>query len=121
MRLCTTQRAARGRGEARGSFFVLAMEKYGSSIPVQCPVPCLSLPEYEKVAHTMIPNNFVSLSRLFREEEIGSRMSAAFIAIPVTATVKEAMSLLIRQAAEIHNIAVLYSWMRAASSAALWS
>ena len=62
----------------------------------------------------MIPNNYMirnggaAPSRPFREEEIGSRMSAAFIAIPVTATVKEAMSQLIRQAAEIRNIAVLY-------------
>lgn len=41
-------------------------------------------------------------------EEIGSRMSANFVAIPSTASVKEAMSALIRQAAEKDNISTLY-------------
>lgn len=44
----------------------------------------------------------------FDEEEIGSRMSVNFIEIPDTATVKEAMSQLIRQAADKDNISVLY-------------
>lgn len=39
---------------------------------------------------------------------IASRMSANFIAIPDTATVKEAMSQLVRQAADNDNIATLY-------------
>lgn len=44
----------------------------------------------------------------FDEDEIGSRMSTNYIAIPDTATVKEAMSELVRQAAENDNIATLY-------------
>lgn len=48
------------------------------------------------------------LLRSFDDHEIGSRMSTNFIAIPDTATVKEAMSQLVRQAAENDNIATLY-------------
>lgn len=44
----------------------------------------------------------------FEDEEIGSRMSTNFIEIPDTATVKEAMSQLIRQAADNDNISTLY-------------
>lgn len=44
----------------------------------------------------------------FEEENIGSRMSTNFITIPENATVKEAMSSLIRQAAEHDHIATLY-------------
>lgn len=43
-----------------------------------------------------------------RRRTIASRMSANFIAIPDTATVKEAMSQLVRQAADRDNIATLY-------------
>lgn len=44
----------------------------------------------------------------FGEEMIGSRMSTNFIVISDTATVKEAMSQLVCQAAEHDNISVLY-------------
>lgn len=44
----------------------------------------------------------------FDEENIGSRMSTNFITIAENATVKEAMSSLIRQAAEHDHIATLY-------------
>lgn len=44
----------------------------------------------------------------FDETEIGSRMSTDFIRIPAAASVKEAMSELVRQAAEHHNISTLY-------------
>lgn len=44
----------------------------------------------------------------FGEEMIGSRMSTNFIAISDTASVKEAMSQLVCQAAEHDNISVLY-------------
>lgn len=44
----------------------------------------------------------------FEEENIGSRMSTNFITIPENATVKEAMSSLIHQAAEHDHIATLY-------------
>lgn len=50
----------------------------------------------------------LQLLRSFDEEEIGSRMSTNFIAISDTATVKEAMSQLITQAAHKDNISVLY-------------
>ena len=50
----------------------------------------------------------LSLIRSFEEDEIGSRMSTNYIAIPDSATVKEAMSELVRQAAENDNIATLY-------------
>lgn len=44
----------------------------------------------------------------FDEEEIGSRISTNYIELRDTATVKEAMSELVRQAAEHDNISVLY-------------
>ena len=50
----------------------------------------------------------IRLVSSFDEEEIGSKMSTNFIAIPDTATVKEAMSQLVRQAAEHDNISTLY-------------
>ncbi len=50
----------------------------------------------------------ISLIRSFDEDEIGSRMSTNFIEISDTATVKEAMSQLIKQAAENDNISTLY-------------
>lgn len=49
-----------------------------------------------------------ALPRVFPENEIGSRMSSNFIQIPDTATIKQAMSQLIRQAAEHDNISTLY-------------
>lgn len=50
----------------------------------------------------------ILLIRSFDEEEIGSRMSTNYVAISDAATVKEAMSELIRQAAENDNISMLY-------------
>lgn len=50
----------------------------------------------------------LSLLGSFDEEMIGSRMSTNFIEIPDTATVKEAMSQLVRQAADNDNISTLY-------------
>lgn len=50
----------------------------------------------------------INLIGSFAESEIGSRMSANFIEISDTATVKEAMSELVRQAAEHDNISDLY-------------
>lgn len=50
----------------------------------------------------------IQLIRSFDQEQIGSRMSTDFVAIPDTASVKEAMSSLVRQAAETDNISVLY-------------
>lgn len=44
----------------------------------------------------------------FDEDEIGNRMSTNLIRIPKTATVKEAMSELIRQAAENDHVSILY-------------
>ena len=50
----------------------------------------------------------IQLVSSFDEDEIGSKMSTNFIAIPDTATVKEAMSHLVKQAAENDNISPLY-------------
>lgn len=50
----------------------------------------------------------IGLIRSFGADEIGSRMSTNFIAIPAASGVKEAMSALIRQAAEHDNISTLY-------------
>lgn len=50
----------------------------------------------------------LSLIGSFDEDEIGSRISTNYIEIRDTATVKEAMSELIRQAAENDNISILY-------------
>ena len=44
----------------------------------------------------------------FPEEQIGSKMSTNFITIPQNATIKEAMSELVTQAAENDNISTLY-------------
>ncbi len=50
----------------------------------------------------------INLIRSFDEDAVGSRMSTNYIEIPDTATVKEAMSELIHQAAENDNISMLY-------------
>lgn len=50
----------------------------------------------------------IRLLSSFDEDEIGSKMSTNFIAIPDKSTIKEAMSELIRQAAENDNITTLY-------------
>lgn len=50
----------------------------------------------------------IRLISSFDEDEIGSKMSTNFIAILDTASVKEAMSELVRQAAENDNISILY-------------
>lgn len=50
----------------------------------------------------------LQLIRSFDQEQIGSRMSTDFVAIPDTASVKEAMSSLVRQAAQTDNISMLY-------------
>lgn len=44
----------------------------------------------------------------FNEDEIGSRMTTNYIEIPVNATVKQAMSLLVKQASENDNISTLF-------------
>lgn len=50
----------------------------------------------------------IKLLSSFDEDEIGSKMSTNFIVIPETSTIKEAMSELVRQAAENDNITTLY-------------
>ncbi len=50
----------------------------------------------------------INLFRSFDENEIGSKMSTNYIEIPYNATVKGAMSSLIKQAAENDNISILY-------------
>lgn len=50
----------------------------------------------------------IRLIRSFGPEQIGSRMTTDFVRIPRTASVKEAMSLLVRQAAQTDNISTLY-------------
>ncbi len=50
----------------------------------------------------------ISLIGSFEESAIGSKMSTDFIAIPENATIKEAMSQLVRQAAENNHISTLY-------------
>lgn len=50
----------------------------------------------------------IQLIRSFDQEQIGSRMSTDFVTISQTASVKEAMSSLIRQAAQTDNISMLY-------------
>lgn len=50
----------------------------------------------------------IGLIGTFDADEIGSRRSTNYIAIPDIATVKEAMSSLVRQAAEHDNISTLY-------------
>lgn len=52
--------------------------------------------------------NEIRLICSFDEEEIGSRMSTNYVELVDTATVKEAMSELVRQAAENDNISTLY-------------
>lgn len=70
----------------------------------------LSKQEREGLLSLMAPDTCreILLIRSFAEEQIGSRMSTDFVAIPDTASVKEAMSSLIRQAAETDNISILY-------------
>lgn len=50
----------------------------------------------------------ISLLSSFDEDEIGSRMSTNYIEIPENATIKSAMTELVRQAAENDNISTLY-------------
>ncbi len=50
----------------------------------------------------------IRLLSSFEEDEIGSRMSTNYIEIPETATIKGAMSELIRQAPENDNMSMLY-------------
>lgn len=50
----------------------------------------------------------IELIRSFSADEIGGRMSTNFVSIPDTASVKEAMSELIRQAADNDNVSTLY-------------
>ena len=50
----------------------------------------------------------IHLLRSFDEDEIGSEMSTNFIVIPDNLTIKEAMSELIRQAADNDNISTIY-------------
>ena len=50
----------------------------------------------------------IRLLTSFDEDEIGSKMSTNYIAIPHTASVKGAMSELVRQAAENDNISTIY-------------
>lgn len=71
-----------------------------------------ALPKEERIAllELLAPEvrRKISLICSFDENEIGSRMSTNYIAIPDQATVKEAMSQLVRQAAENDNISTLY-------------
>lgn len=50
----------------------------------------------------------LQLIRSFDQEQIGSRMSTDFVAISDAASIKEAMSSLVRQAARTDNISMLY-------------
>lgn len=50
----------------------------------------------------------ISMISSFDDDEIGSRMSTNFIEIKNTCTVKEAMSELVRQAADNDNVSVIY-------------
>lgn len=72
----------------------------------------LQLPKEERNSLTdlMSPElqSKINLLRSFDEDEIGSEMSTNFIVIQDTFTIKEAMSELIRQAAENDNISTLY-------------
>lgn len=52
--------------------------------------------------------NDLVLMASFDEEEIGSKMTTNYIVIPATATVKQAMSLLVSQASENDNISTLF-------------
>ncbi len=50
----------------------------------------------------------ISLIELFDEDEIGSKMSTNFIAVPETASVRQAMKTLVDKAAENDNISTIY-------------
>lgn len=72
----------------------------------------LALPKEERTSllELLSPDirNKINLIRSFDEDEIGSRISTNYIAIPDTSTVKEAVSALIEQAATNDNISTIY-------------
>ena len=70
----------------------------------------LSREERNSLTDLMSPEvrSEIRLLSSFEEDEIGSRMSTNYIEIPENATVKGAMSELIRQAAENDNMSMLY-------------
>ncbi len=70
----------------------------------------LSKDERNSLTELMSPEvrSEITLLSSFEEDEIGSRMSTNYIEIPEDATVKGAMSELVRQAAKNDNISVLY-------------
>ena len=70
----------------------------------------LSKDERNSLTDLMSPEvrSEIRLLSSFEEDEIGSRMSTNYIEIPENATIKEAMSELIRQAPENDNMSMLY-------------
>ncbi|MDO4623448.1 MAG: magnesium transporter [Eubacteriales bacterium] len=52
----------------------------------------------------------LSLLAAYDEDEIGSHMTANFVAIPYNLTIKQAMEELVRQAAEHDNITTIFVW-----------
>lgn len=70
----------------------------------------LSKPERTSLLELIDPEarQEIHLIGSFDEDEIGSRMSTNYIELSETATVKEAMTALIHQAAEHDNISMLY-------------
>lgn len=51
----------------------------------------------------------IDLIQSYEEDEVGSRMTTNFVAIPNTLTIKQAMNSLVSQAAENDNISTLYT------------
>lgn len=70
----------------------------------------LAKEERDSLTELMSPErrSEINLLRSFDEDEIGSEMSTNFIVISDTSTIKEAMSELIRQAADNDNISTIY-------------
>ena len=70
----------------------------------------LSKDERNSLTDLMSPEvrSEIRLLSSFEEDEIGSRMSTNYIEIPENASIKEAMSELIRQAPENDNMSMLY-------------
>ena len=70
----------------------------------------LSKEERNSLTDLMSPEvrSEIRLLSSFEEDEIGSRMSTNYIEIPENASIKEAMSELIRQAPENDNMSMLY-------------
>lgn len=70
----------------------------------------LSMDEREMLLELLTPDvrGKIRLIRSFDADEVGSRISANFVQLADTLTVKEAMSSVIQQAAEKDNVSLLY-------------